>query len=130
MNEESFSEWEEKYPFMSCIRVGDEDFYGIIQNSNKSTMTMYCFDRLSSDDHKKAFIVVGETWWWESNRQIPIDVFLFQELIPFRYAIRTFENKHIEVKFGPVTEINNLVKKRIKRRTITLVKNVPSKDSQ
>ena len=87
-------------------------------------------DLISTPENTKRFVELGENWWWESNRQIPIDVFLFQELIPFRYAIRTFENKHIEIKFGPVTEINNLVKKRIKRRTITLVKNVPSKDSQ
>ena len=125
MNEESFSEWEEKYPFMSCIRVGDEDFYGIIQNSNKSTMTMYCFDRLSSDDHKKAFIVVGVTWWWESNRQMPINIFLHREMEQFKYTMRSFSVKSSEVMFGPVTCIHNVIKKRIKRRHITLVRQIP-----
>lgn len=123
-------EIEENYPFLTCINYGDKDYLGIVTNRDKTFLSMFDMDLISAPDKTKKFVELGENWWWESNRQIPIDVFLFQELIPFRYAIRTFENKHIEVKFGPVTEINNLVKKRIKRRTITLVKNVPSKDSQ
>lgn len=116
------SEIEANYPFLTCVTHGEKDYLGIVTNRDKSIISMYDLDLLRDNDETKKFIELGENWWWESNRQIPIDVFLFQELIPFRYAIRTFENKHVEVKFGPVTEINNLVKKRIKRRTISLIK--------
>jgi len=125
MNEEYFNEWEERYPFMSCIRVGDEDVYGIIQNSNKSTMTMYCFDRLESNEQKKLFIEVGEIWWWESNRQMPINIFLNREMQQFKHTMRSFSVKGSEVVFGPVTCIHNVIKKRIKRRHITLVRKEP-----
>ena len=126
---------QEEFPFITGLEYGTKHgstkyYYGVVVNYDSTILTMYDLDKMPSAEIRAEFIKLSETWWWESNRQIPIDVFLFQELIPFRYAIRTFENKHIEVKFGPVTEINNLVKKRIKRRTITLVKNVPPKDSQ
>ena len=118
------------FEFLTGITYGGREYVGIVVNQDGQILTFYDVEQIPTPEIKRNFLELGEIWWWESNRQIPIDVFLFQELIPFRYAIRTFENKHIEVKFGPVTEINNLVKKRIKRRTITLVKNVPSKDSQ
>ena len=40
----------------------------------------------------------------------------------FRRCLRTFNNKDVEVLFGPVTSIQKIVKKRIKRRTIQLVR--------
>ena len=40
----------------------------------------------------------------------------------FRRCLRTFNNKDVEVQFGPVTSIQKIVKKRIKRRTIQLVR--------
>ena len=71
---------------------------------------------------KKKFLQYGESWWWESNRQLPIDIFLFHEMKPFRNYLRTFIMKDIEVLFGPTTSLQNLIKKRIKRRGIQLVR--------
>jgi hypothetical protein len=36
--------------------------------------------------------------------------------------LRTFVMKDVEILFGPVTSLQNLLKKRIKRRTIQLIK--------
>ena len=36
----------------------------------------------------------------------------------FRNCLKTFNNKDIEVLFGPVTSIHNLVKKRIKDKAL------------
>jgi hypothetical protein len=74
---------------------------------------------------KKEFLELGEVWWWESNRQIPIDVFLHYEMRTFRPYLKTFTYKDVEILFGPVTSLQNLLKKRIKRRSIQLIRKTP-----
>ena len=115
-------EIEENFPFFTMITSGGKDYFGIVQNQDNTVTSFYDYDKLGSPEEKKQFISLAETWWWESNRQIPIDIFLFKEMQYFRGCLRTFNNKDVEIQFGPVTSIQNIVKKRIKRRTIQLVK--------
>lgn len=122
MTEEEYTEWAVKYPFMSGIRVGDQDIIGIIQNSNKTIISMYCYELLTTSEHKRKFIEQGETWWWESNRAMPINIFLHREMQIFKYALRSFSTKGSDLVFGSSTCIHDVIKKRIKRRQITLVR--------
>ena len=115
-------EIEENFPFFTMITSGGKDYFGIVQNQDNTVTSFYDYDKLGSPEENKQFISLAETWWWESNRQIPIDIFLFKEMQYFRGCLRTFNNKDVEIQFGPVTSIQNIVKKRIKRRTIQLVK--------
>jgi hypothetical protein len=66
---------------------------------------------------------MGEIWWWESNRKIPINIFLKKEMQFFRYAIKTFSSKDIEVIFGPTVNLSEIAEKRIKRKSIQLIRN-------
>jgi len=61
-------------------------------------------------------------WWWESNRTIPINIFLNREFDSFKDQIKTFTTKDVEIIFGVATSLNNVMKKRIIRRNISLVK--------
>jgi len=78
---------------------------------------------MRSDVEKQHFLNLGETWWWESNRKIPINIFLKQEMGIFRAYIKTFNSKDIEVLFGPTVNLGDIAEKRIKRRSIQLVRN-------
>ena len=104
-------EIEEKFPFFTMITSGGQEYFGIVQNQDNAVTTFYDYNKLGSDEAKKEFISLAETWWWESNRQIPIDIFLFKEMQIFRRCLRTFNNKDVEIQFGPVTSIQNIVKK-------------------
>ncbi len=115
-------EIEEKFPFFTMLTSGGKEYFGIVQNQDNTVTSFYDYDKLGTDEEKKEFVSLAETWWWESNRQIPIDIFLFREMRDFRKCLTTFNNKDVEVLFGPVTSIQKIVKKRIKRRTIQLVK--------
>ena len=112
----------EKYPFLSLVTYGNQEYVGVIQNHDDTVLTLYDISRCKTTQEKENYLQLAETWWWESNRQIPIDIFLFKEMQYFRGCLRTFNNKDVEIQFGPVTSIQNIVKKRIKRRTIQLVK--------
>jgi hypothetical protein len=70
------------------------------------------------------FLEMGETWWWESNRKIPINIFLKREMQLFRPFIKTFNSKDIELVFGPTVNLGEIAEKRVKRKSIQLVRSI------
>ena len=117
-------ELQEKFPFLTGIEFSQEEFVGIVQNKDAQILSFYDIEKCRNDEEKKVLLELGDLWWWESNRLLPIDVYLFQEMQEFRHCLRTFVLKETEVLFGPVTSMQNILKKRIKRRTVQLVKKV------
>ena len=65
---------------------------------------------------------MGEQWWWESNRLIPINLFLGSQILPYKNWIMNMNSKDVQIMWGPETSLNNIVQKRIKRRSIQLVR--------
>ena len=110
------------FEFLTGITYSGREYVGIVVNQDGQILTFYDVDQIPTPELKREFIELGEIWWWESNRQLPIDVFLHYEMRPFIPYLRTFVMKDVEILFGPVTSLQNLLKKRIKRRTIQLIK--------
>ena len=79
-------------------------------------------DLLRDESMKKIFLHLGETWWWESNRLIPINVFLKTDWANFRTCLRTMNSKDVEIKMGPYVSLKEMATKRSKRKSITLVR--------
>lgn len=118
----NLNEIQEKFPFLTGLRYQNQEFIGIIQNSDDKIISFYDYESIRSPEEKKQFLEHGETWWWESNRLLPVNIFLQGQMTPFRYCMKTIVNKDVEVLFGPVTSLNNIMKKRIKKRQIQLVR--------
>jgi hypothetical protein len=78
------------------------------------------------EQEKVAFLELGEIWWWESNRRIPINIFLKSEMQPFKPFIKTFNAKEASLMFGPAVNLSEIAEKRVKRRSIQLVRSVKS----
>ena len=74
---------------------------------------------------EEKFLELGEVWWCESNRMIPINIFLSQEMTKFKYCIMTMNSKDVKVSIGPCVNLNNLAVKRIKRKSVQLVRKPP-----
>jgi hypothetical protein len=108
--------------FLTGIAYAGEEYVGIVVNQDNQIITFYDVQSIPTNKARKEFLLLGETWWWESNRQIPIDVFLHYEMKPFLPSIKTFAMKDVEILFGPVTSLQKLIRKRIKRRTVQLVR--------
>lgn len=111
-----------KYPFVSCVKSNDIEYVGIIINLDNFVTSIYDISVLRSDEERKIFLEMGEVWWWESNRRIPINIFLKKEMQVFKYAIKTFNSKDIELVFGPTVNLSEIAEKRIKRKLIQLVR--------
>jgi hypothetical protein len=113
---------QENFPFITVINHVNHEYVGIIINQDSMITSIYDYTAIKSDEEKTRFIELGEAWWWESNRQIPINIFLAKEIQDFKYIIRNFNTKDVKVLFGPVTSLNDIIVKRVKRKSITLVR--------
>lgn len=111
-----------KFPFLSGIKCQSQEYIGIIQNSDDKIISFYDYESIKTPEEKVLFLEHGETWWWESNRLLPINIFMQGQMQPFRYCLKTIVNKDVEIMFGSVTSLNNIMKKRIKKRQIQLVR--------
>ena len=122
MNEEFFKKLSDNHPFITICSYSNQDYVGIIQNRDDSVTTMYDYGAITQTELRAKFLELGEIWWWESNRSIPINIFLKDEWGIFKPYVKTFNNKGLQVIHGPVVSMSDFSKKRSKRRSITLVK--------
>lgn len=114
----------DQYPFLSLLTYGGNEYVGIIQNLDDNITTIYDYGLLKTEQQKILFINLAETWWWESNRMIPINIFLKQDWAQFRPTLKTFISKDVSLKYGPAVSLKENAQKRSKRRSITLVRRV------
>lgn len=124
MQNEFFKKLSEMHPFITVCSYANQDYVGIVQNRDDSVTTIYDYGSILDSEIKAKFLELGDQWWWESNRLVPINLFLKEEWLIFRPYIRTFTNKSLTILHGPVCSINELSKRRSKRRSITLVKRI------
>jgi len=122
MDEPDYQQLLKKYPFLTYLVYGGNEYIGVIQNLDEVITTIYDYGALRTLDQKQQFLELAETWWWESNRLIPINVFLKAEWSPFRTVVKTMNSKDVEIKFGPQVSLKEIAAKRSKRRSITLVR--------
>jgi uncharacterized protein YqgQ len=122
MDEPDYQQLLKKYPFLTYLVYGGNEYIGVIQNLDEVITTIYDYGALRTLEQKQQFLELAETWWWESNRLIPINVFLKAEWTPFRTVVKTMNSKDVEIKFGPHVSLREIAAKRSKRRSITLVR--------
>ena len=112
----------QKYPFLTYLVYGGNDYIGVVQNVDDLITTIYDYGSLKTLEQKEQFVQLAETWWWESNRLVPINVFLREDWVPFKVALKTMNSKDVQIKFGPYVSLKEIANKRSKRRSITLIR--------
>jgi hypothetical protein len=124
MGHDIFSKLADKYPFITLCVYASTEYVGIIQNKDDAITTIYDFGSIQDTDLKREFLDLANVWWWESNRSIPINIFLKSEWDPFKIYLKTFVNKDLEIVHGPVCSLVDMARKKSKRKSITLVRRV------
>jgi hypothetical protein len=114
--------FQEMYPFLSCIKSNDIEYVGIIINFDCNIASIYDIAMIRSEQDRKNFLEMGEVWWWESNRKMPINIFLKNEMQSYRYVVKTFNSKDVDLVFGPSVNLSDLAEKRVKRKSIQLIR--------
>ena len=119
---EIFKTLRDKFPFLSLIKKGDMEFVGIVQNQDNNVISFYDYGRLMSPQDKMRYLKCGEIWWYESNRKLPINIFLKGDFKYFRSTLVTLNSKDVVIVEGPTVRLSDISKKRVKRKTIQLVR--------
>ena len=125
MGNDIFTKLADKYPFITLCVYASTEYVGIIQNRDDAITTIYDFGSINDLEAKKQFLELANVWWWESNRSIPINIFLKKDWDPFKASLRTFVNKDLEILHGPVCSLAEIARKKSKRKSITLVRRMP-----
>ena len=124
MTNDFFEKLAEKYPFITLCVYATTEYVGIIQNQDDAITTIYDFGAIQDIEVKRQFLELANVWWWESNRSVPINIFLKSDWDPFKPYLRTFTNKDLEVIHGPICSLSEMSRKKSKRKSITLVRRV------
>jgi hypothetical protein len=122
--DDSYKNLLDQYPFISYLTYGGNEYLGIIQNSDEIITTIYDYGLLKTLEQKSKFLELADQWWWESNRLVPINVFLKHDWAEFKICIKTFNSKDVIIQHGPQISLKEIAQKRSKRRSITLVRKV------
>jgi hypothetical protein len=124
MGNNIFEKLTEKYPFITLCVYANQEYVGVVQNRDDIVTTIYDFGSVIDQSDKMLFLELASSWWWESNRSIPINIFLRQEWDQFRVTLRTFANKDLEILHGPICSLMDIARKKSKRKSITLVRRI------
>ena len=76
MDKNIFAKLTEQYPFITLCLYASQEYVGIVQNRDDIVTTIYDFGSIQDIELKRLFLELANTWWWESNRSIPINIFL------------------------------------------------------
>jgi hypothetical protein len=125
VHNEFFRRLSENHPFITVCSYAGQDYVGIVQNRDDIVTTIYDYGAIIHQDLREKFLALGDIWWWESNRLVPINMFLKEEWSIFRPYLRTFNNKSLTIIHGPTCSMLELAKRKSKRKSITLVKRMP-----
>jgi hypothetical protein len=116
----------EKYPMLTYLIYGGNEYVGIIQNVDDMLTTIYDYGVLKTESQKINFLTLADIWWNESNRQVcPINIFLRQEWDCFRHTLKALNSKEVDIKYGPCLSLKEMAAKRSKKRSIMLVQRIP-----
>ena len=124
MGNNIFEKLTQKYPFITLCMYANQEYVGVVQNRDDIVTTIYDFGSVIDQVDKMLFLELASTWWWESNRSIPINIFLRKEWDQFRTTLRTFANKDLEILHGPICSLMDIARKKSKRKSITLVRRI------
>tara|TARA_E500000318_G_scaffold102105_1_gene106152 strand:+ start:371 stop:745 length:375 start_codon:yes stop_codon:yes gene_type:complete len=112
------------YPFLALIKVVKEEYLGIVQNCDQRLISLYNY-AVMPQEAKAIFLEYGRAWWWESNRKLPINIFIGSDFEMFRNFLLSFSIKETEILFGPTVQLSDLTQsKRVRRKTVQLVRRV------
>lgn len=113
------------YPFLSYGTMLNKPYMGIIQNIDQQLLSMYVLDGIPTKELRKLFLDMGSQWWWGSNRQLPINIFLKDRFRQFRPYLKHFSRKDFQLEHGPSVSLHDTIARRVRKRQITLVRSMP-----
>lgn len=118
---ELYENYINNFPFLTIGEFDDEIILGIIQNIKENYIFIYVFNIIKTEFLRRKFLELGNKWWWESNRSIPINIFLNKEFDIFKNCLRIYQVKNFKILYTP--NINNSKSKKHRKINLLLSNN-------
>lgn len=112
----------EKFPFLCILEKGTLEYVGICINYDSHVVTFYDIGAIPSTEDKKYILELGAQWWEESNRKIPINIFMKKEMFDYKPYVKSIVSKDVKVVAGHTVDLKKISTKRIKRKNIQLIR--------
>ena len=123
--DKTYEELAKNSPYLTGLTFSGKDYIGVLQNQNTVVTSFYDYEGLPTAELKNKLLELADSWWWESNRKLPINIFIGESFAPFRPYLVSFSLKECEVVFGPTVQLSDLTSaKRIRRKTVQLIRRV------
>lgn len=116
----SLSSYRTQFPFLSIVTIKNQEYLTVIDIQTKTKTAMYMIKDITCKSKLNDFFDICATWWWQSNRNIPLSLFMRTELEEFNRYRRVFVNKALTLNEGHVVSLNHLQTTRIKRKNVVL----------
>jgi hypothetical protein len=116
----------ERHQFLSFGTLLDTPYLGIVQNSDGQLISMYVLDAIPTEAGRHLLLRYGEDWWWGSNRQVPINIFIGERFRIFRPFLKHFSRKDFNLEAGPQVSLQETIARRVRRRQVMLIRKLPS----
>lgn len=116
----------QKYPYLTYFETTkfDKKIIGVIQKETSKFLWIYNYDLLDCPDKRKLLMSFAEKWWYESNHELPIEMFIGRPFDVFQDILQGFYLKDIDLDtiIGPRLNLSDSFRKRTKKKTIELVR--------
>ena len=122
MIKQEFEKLKEIHPYLTYIKFQEEDLIGVIQNVDANLVSIYAYNQLHNEVDRKEFLDLACTWWENSNRLIPINIFLRHDFKKFKHTLLCVSRKDVSEIWGYTNNLEDNYQKRIKRKRIQLIK--------
>lgn len=96
------------------------EIVGIVKIKTKQFITFYDFSKIKNQSDKKELLSFAALWWSQSNRTIPISIFIKNDIEKFEAFTTRIDADSFELIHGPLVSISDIPRKRIKRRNVAL----------
>lgn len=114
----------EQFPFLSYGTMNDISYLGVVQNCDTQLISIYDINAIPTKELRENFIKCSQDWWWESNRQVPINIFLKERFLPFRPYLKHFSRKDFNLVAGPTVSLQETIARRVRKRQVMLIRRI------
>jgi len=118
---EQIEQTREKYPFLTFLISEGNVRMGIVQNASPRIITFYDIEQIEAEADRNYIIELGDRWWWESNQNVPVNIFIGSEFDKFKDVLVGVSRKSLKDMVGPCFSLHEKYIKRMKKKKIQIL---------
>lgn len=100
----------ESFPYISVIEDGNGDEYvGIIIAYNKNTISFIDINKIKNKQTMLELLGLCKNWWWYSNRIIPINLYYYEQSLPYMKYLTHLPAKTSTVIIGNIYSLEKVL---------------------